>query len=129
MRVFTFVEIEIDGAGVPQGNFIEIHEAALPGLSGKVAYIKDGVLRVPRHVESLEALIVGLTADDLVLQKQQLLKHCQAFGGRNIGNRWKEWEKRAEALMDNGGISREEAETEAARKLNLLAFLNDRPKS
>lgn len=126
MKLYTLAKVGVSEKEVPQGSFIDISEAILPGLTGKGAYIKDGVLRVPCFVESLETLIVGLTADDLVLQKQLLLKHCQAFGSRNIGNKWKEWEKRVAAMELNGGISRDEAEFEAARKLNLLAFLADR---
>lgn len=126
MKVCALATIEVSQKEVPQGSFIDIPEADLPGLSGKVAYIKDCVLRVPHHVASLEAVIVGLTTDNLVMQKEFLIKHCQAFGIRYIDNKWKEWEKRVTAMQLDKQVRREEAEIEAASELNLLAFLKER---
>jgi hypothetical protein len=125
VKVYTHATINIDGKDVPKGSFVDILEYSLPELTGKVAYIKNGQLHVPRFVESLESLIAGLTSDDLVEQKRLLLLHCLDLSSRNIVTKWKEWEKRVAAMV-NEGISRDEAEVEAARKLNLLAFLDER---
>ena len=125
MKVFTLLPIEIVEKQVPQGTFLEISETDLSDLKGKVAYIKEGTLFVPRHVGDLASVIVGLTTEDLVLQKQLLSRHCQAYDSNYIHNKWEEWEKRAEALERDKGVSREEAKFEAAKELNLLAFLDD----
>lgn len=129
MKVYTINAIEVDGKEVLRGSFIDISESIFPDLAGRVAHIRNGELRVPCFVESLEAIIVGLTSDDLALQKRLLLRHCQAFVSRNIATRWKEWKKLAAALELDEGISREEAEVGAARKLNLLAFMAEREAS
>jgi hypothetical protein len=126
MKVFTLVEIEIAEEQIPRGSFIDIPVDTLPDLIGKVAYIMNGKLRVPRHVKSLETLIAGLTSEDLELQKQMLLQYCQPFSPNHIHNKWDEWEKMASAMQSNEGISRDESELEAANKLNLMAFLEDR---
>lgn len=126
MKICALAPIEVEEKEVPKGSFIDIPETDLPRLSGKIAYIKDGVLRVPLHVASLEDLIVGLTSDDLVMQKEFLTKHCQAFDGKSIHNRWKELIKRAATIEHDKQVSKDEAEIEAARELNLLAFLDDR---
>ena len=125
MKVCALVPVKVAEKEVPKGSFIDIPETDLPGFSGKIASIKEGVLRVPLHVASLEDLIVGLTTDDLVMQKEFLIKHCQAFDGKSIHNRWKEWTKRAAAIELDKQVSKKEAEIEAARELNLLAFLDD----
>ncbi|MBK5275612.1 MAG: hypothetical protein JJE30_11240 [Desulfuromonadales bacterium] len=126
MKVYALATIEVANKEVPQGSFIDISETDLPDFSGKIAYIKDGVLRVPRHVASLEELIVGLTTDDLVMQKQFLIKHCQSFNGKSIQDRLIAWTKRAASIELDKHVSKKEAEIEAARELNLLAFLDDR---
>jgi hypothetical protein len=125
VKVFTQVAIEIAEKQVPQGSFIDISETDLPDLKDKVAYITDGTLFVPRHVHGLASVIAGLTTEDLGLQKQLLLRHCQAYDRKHIHNKWNEWEKRAAAMELDKGVSREEAEFEIAIKLNLLAFLDD----
>lgn len=126
MKVYTQATIEIAGEAVPQGSYIELPETLLPEFAGRVAYINDGVLRVPRHVNDLAALIAGLTSDDPLQQKLLLERHCEAFDRHHIGAKWKEWEKRTAVLERTKGMSREEAEQEAARELHLSAFLADR---
>ena len=126
MKVFTLEAIEVAEEQIPQGSFIDIPVDILPDLVGKVAYIMNGKLRVPRHIKSLETLIAGLTSEDLELQKQMLLQYCQPFAPNHIHNKWNEWEKMASAMQSNEGLSREEAELEAAKKMNLIAFLEDR---
>lgn len=126
MKVYTQATIEIAGEEVPQGSYTELPEALLPNFAGKVAYIKDGALRVPRHVNDLAALIAGLTSCDLPQQKLLLERHCEAFDRHHIEAKWKEWEKRTAALERITGMSREEAEQEASRELHLLAIMENR---
>lgn len=125
MRVYTQACIEVAGHDVQKGTFIDIPEALLPSLVGKVAYLADGELRTPRNVDDLEALIVGLTADDLALQRLLLMRHCEAFDQNHIGGRWRAWERKTAAMVRNEGMSQGDAEREAARDLNLLAFLEE----
>ncbi|MGA2404131.1 MAG: hypothetical protein ABSG91_20895 [Syntrophobacteraceae bacterium] len=125
MKVFTLMAIEIAENLVPKGSFIDISETDLSDLKGKVAYIKDGTLLVSRHVGDLASLIVGLTTEDLLIQKHLLLLYCQAYDPKYIHKKWDEWEKRAATLERENALSRKEAEFEAAKELNLLAFLDD----
>lgn len=125
VKVFTLMAIEIAEKQVPQGSFIDISETDLSDLKGKVAYIKDRTLIVPRHVGDLASLIVGLTTEDLLTQQQLLLRHCQAYDSMYISNKWDEWEKRVAALERDKGLCRKDAEFEAANSLNLMAFLDD----
>ncbi|AJY69783.1 hypothetical protein RW64_09345 [Geobacter sulfurreducens] len=125
MKVYTQATIEVAGHDVPKDTFMDISEALLPSLAGKVAYLADGGLRTSRNVDDLEALIVGLTADDLALQRLLLMRYCEAFDQNHIGGRWNAWELNTAAMVLNEGMVREEAELEAARDLNLLAFLEE----
>lgn len=125
MKVYTQATIEVAGHKVPKGTFIDIPETLLPSLAGKVAYLLDGGLRTPRNVDDLEALIVGLTADNLALQRLLLRRHCEAFDQNHIRGRWNAWERKTAAMVLDEGMSRGAAERDAARDLNLLAFLEE----
>lgn len=125
MKVYTQATIEVAGHDVPKGTFIDIPETLLPSFAGKVAYLADGELRTPRNVDDLEALLVGLTADDLALQRLLFRRHCESIDQNLIGGRWRAWERKTAAMVLNEGMSRGEAEREATRDLNVLAFLEE----
>jgi hypothetical protein len=124
------------------GMIIEIPPALLEKLQGKVQAIhspgadmkpipvawltESGELRTKGVFDNLVAEIVRLTADNLSLQRELLIRHCQAYDRRHIGRLWEEWEERAAIMEHDGGLSREDAEYQAASRLHLLAFMDIR---
>lgn len=124
------------------GMIIEIPPALLEKLQGKVQAIhspdadmkpepeawltESGELRTRGAFDNLAAEIVRLTPDNLSLQRELLTRHCQAYDRRHIGRLWEEWEERAAIMEHNGGLSREDAEYQAASRLHLLAFMDIR---
>lgn len=127
---------------IPAGMIIEIPSALLEKLQGKVEAIhfpvadvkpepeawltESGELRTLGAIDNLAAEVVRLTADNLSLQRELLTRHCQAYDRRHIGRLWEEWEERAAIMEHDGGLSREEAEYQAACRLHLLAFMDIR---
>jgi len=127
---------------IPAGIIIEIQPALLEKLLGKVEAIhsqvadmkpepeawltESGELRTRGAFDNLAAEIVRLTPDNLSLQRELLTRHCQAYDRRHIGRLWEEWEKLAAIMEHDGGLSREEAEYQAASRLHLLAFMDIR---
>ena len=124
------------------GMIIEIPSALLEKFQGKVEEIhfpvadvkpepeawltESGELRTLGAIDNLAAEIVRLTANNLSLQRELLIRHCQAYDRRHIGRLWEEWEERAAIMEHNGGLSREDAEYQAASRLHLLAFMDIR---
>lgn len=119
---------------IPVGQIIEISPVLLEKLKGKVeaisspqapeAWLTDaGKLRTRGVIDDLAAVIVGLTADNLPLQRELLARHCEAYDRHHIVQLWELWEERAAIMECDGGLSRHEAECRAAERLHLLAFL------
>lgn len=127
---------------IPAGIIIEIPLALLEKLQGKVEAIhspvadmkpepeawltESGELRTRGAFDNLATEIVRLTPDNLPLQRELLIRHCQAYDRRHIGRLWEEWEERAAIMEHDGGLSREEAEYQAASRLHILAFMDIR---
>lgn len=127
---------------IPAGMIIEIPPALLEKLQGKVEAIhspatdmkpepeawltESGELRTRGAFDNMAAEIVRLTANNLSLQRELLTQHCQAYDRRHIGRLWEEWEERAAIMEHDGGLSREDAEYQAASRLRLLAFMDIR---
>lgn len=123
---------------IPAGIIIEISPALLEKLRGKVEAIQfpvaepeawlteSGELRTRGAFYNLVAEIVRLTPDNLSLQRELLIRHCQEYDQRHIGRLWEDWEERAAIMEHDGGLSREEAEYQAASRLHLLAFMDIR---
>jgi len=120
---------------IPTGQIIEISPALLEKLKGKVEAIPSpqapeawlteaGELRTRGVIDDLAAVIVGLTADNLPLQRELLARHCEAYDRHHIENLWELWEERAAIMGHDGGLSRHDAEYQAAERLHLLAFLD-----
>ena len=125
---------------IPTGMIIEIPPALLEKLQGKIEAIhspiadgkaepeawltESGELRTRGAFDNLTAEIVRLTANNLSLQRELLIRHCQAYDRRHIGRLLEEWEERAAIMEHDGGLSREDAEYQAARRLQLLAFMD-----
>lgn len=120
---------------IPAGQIIEIPPALLEKLRGKVAAITSqpeawltdtGEFRTRGVFDDLVAEIVRLTTDNLSLQRELLTRHCEAYDGNHIGHLWELWEERAAIMEHDGGLSRQDAEYQAAERLHLLAFLDIR---
>jgi hypothetical protein len=106
---------------IPAGRIIEIPPALREKLKGKVevipfpqppeAWLTDiGGLRTRGVIDDLAALIVGLTADKLSLQRELLARHCEAYNRHHIGHLWEQWAERAAIMEYDGGLSRQDAE-------------------
>lgn len=91
----------------------------------KVWLTETGELRTSGHIDDLAGEIVKLTADNLPQQRHLLTRHCEAFDKQHIWKRWEDWRERAAILEYQERFTRKEAELEAARRLNLLAFLDE----
>ncbi len=104
-----------------------IHSPIADGKAEPEAWLTEsGELRTLGAIDNLAAEIVRLTADNLSLQRELLIRHCQAYDRRHIGRLWEEWEERAAIMEHDGGLSRVEAEYQAASRLHLLAFMDIR---
>jgi hypothetical protein len=122
---------------IPAGQIIEISPALLEKLKGKAEAIpsaqapeawltETGELRTRGMIGDLAAVIVGLTADNLPLQRELLARHCEGYDRHHIEHIWVSWEERAAIMEHDGGLSRRDAEYQAAERLHLLAFLDIR---
>jgi len=122
---------------IPAGQIIEISPALLERLKGKVEAITSpqepevwltdtGELRTRGVIDDLAAVIVGLTADNLPLQRELLARHCEAYDPYHIGYLLEFWEERAAIMERDSGLSRHDAEYQAAERLHMLAFLDIR---
>lgn len=118
------------------GTIIDVPADVLPKLAGMVelirrrhdppsprAWLEDGELRICGVVEDLAGEIVKLTADDLALQRRLLIEHCQQYGPAHFPALVERWEERAAIMEYDAGLSREAAETAAAKFYNLSPWL------
>lgn len=87
------------------------------------AWLQGGELRTTGPLPDLAAEIVKLTGDDLDRQRRLLLEHCQAFQPSHVWRLIEQWEERAAILEYDAGLSRHDAEIEAARLYHLTAWL------
>lgn len=122
---------------IPKGQIIEIPPALLEKLKGKIEAIPEpkawltetGELRTLGVFDDLVAEIVRLTTDNLPLQRELLTRHCGEYDQKHIGSLWEAWEERVAIMEHDGGLSRQEAEYEAAERLHLLAFMDIRARA
>ena len=142
MKVRVIEPFQTKKGMIHAGMIIEIPPALLEKLQGKVEAIhspvadmkpepeawltESGELRTRGAFDNLAAEIVRLTADNLSLKRELLIRHCQSYDRRHIGRLWAEWEERAAIMEHDGGLSREDAEYQAASRLHLLAFMDVR---
>lgn len=132
MRVRVLKSFKIRGELMPPGTLLNIPDEVLPNLAERVAvltvsgtWLERGELRTRGHVPDLAGEIVRLTEGDLDLQRTLLLRHVEDYNRHHFWRLRDEWNERAAIMQHDGGMDRAHAETEAARCLNLLAFLND----
>lgn len=132
------------GEIIPLGSAIEVPEEFLPKLDGFVeihlrkrqdpppewrplsrSWIQNRELRTTGVFDDLADEIIRLTSDDLELQRQLLIDHSEGYALPRIRHQIEAWEERAAIMEYDGGLPREQAEEEAARQYNLLAFLTE----
>ena len=95
--------------------------------SGPEAWPSEtGELMIRGSCDDLAAAIVKLSADNLPLQREILTRYCQAYDQDRIADIWEAWEERAAIMEYDGGLTRHEAEYQAAKRLHLLAFMDGR---
>lgn len=95
--------------------------------TGPEAWISEtGELMIRGPCNDLAATIVKLSAGNLPLQRELLIRHCQAYDKDRIADLWEAWEERAAIMEFDGGLPRSEAEYQAAKRLHLLAFMDGR---
>jgi hypothetical protein len=134
MNVRTLTPLSTPQGEIPAGKIVSIPDHLLEKLRGRVepverltcdppAWLVGEELRTGCYIEDLPAEIVKLTRDNLHLQRQLLARHCEAYDRHHIWRLWELWGERAAIMEHDGGLSREEAETQAAEQLHLTAFL------
>jgi len=132
MKALVIEAFQTKKGVIPKGQIIEIPPALLEKLKGKVEPIQEprawltekGELRTQGVFNDLAAEIVRLTNDNLPLQRELLTRHCGEYDQQHIGHLWEAWEERAAIMEHDGGLSRQDAEHEAAERLCLLAFID-----
>jgi hypothetical protein len=134
MRALVIEAFPTKKGMIPKGQIVEIPPALLEKLKGKVEPIQEprarltekGELMTQGVFDDLAAEIVRLTKDNLPLQRELLTRHCGEYDQQHIGHLWEAWEERVAIMEHDGGMSRLEAEYEAAERLHLLAFMDIR---
>jgi hypothetical protein len=89
------------------------------------AWIQNWELRTIGVFEDLDSELAKITSDDHELQRRLLIENCQAYGQAHFWLLIEKWEERAAIMEHDGGRSKEQAEEEAARQCNMLAFLSE----
>jgi len=96
-----------------------------PSRSTSKAWIDKGELRTIGPIEDLAHEIVKLTFDDLPLQRRLLTEHCQSHGPAHLGILMEKWCERVAIMEHEGGLSRDEAEEQAAAAYRLAGWLDE----
>lgn len=103
----------------------KLMEAGVAVPLSQAAWLEGDELRTRGHIPDLIGEIVQLTNGNLDLQRTLLLRHCEEYDNNHLWWLAEQWEERAAIMQHDGGMTREQAEFEAARYMNLLAFLDD----
>lgn len=133
MRFKVLTPFRIRGELFNAGATIEATPDAAEKLGNRIepvrphstAWLEGGELRTSGYTPDLPGAICKLTEDNLPLQRTLLQRHCEAYDRNHFWTLAEEWEERAAIMQHEGGMERCKAETEAARRLNLLAYLDD----
>jgi len=126
------------------GSILEVPEDALIKLTGYVEpiatadsypekdwrpefkiWLENDQLRTRGVCDDLAGEIIALTADDLALQAKLLRECCGVYSGPQWRHLVEDWNERAAIMRYDGGLSREDAEYQAAARLRCLAFLDE----
>jgi putative DNA primase/helicase len=116
----------------PETGAVEIENIDLQSedqisVAGPQVWLTEtGELVTRGSCNDLAAEIVRLSAGNLPLQRDLLTRYCQACDQEHIADLWEAWEERAAIMEYDGGLPRHDAEYQAAKRLNLLAFMDSR---
>ena len=116
----------------PQTGAIEIEnldlqsEDQIPTAEPEAWLTETGELMIRGSCNDLADEIVRLSAGNLPLQRDLLTRYCQAYDHEHIADLWEAWEERAAIMEYDGGLPRQDAEYQAAKRLNMLAFMDSR---
>lgn len=108
---------------VEPGAVFEVPAEYLPRLATHVAWLEKVELRTLAPIPDLAAVIVALTGDNMNLQRRLLERHCQQFGATHLWSRIEAWKRCVATKERRDGLSREQAEQEAAMEYYLTAWL------
>lgn len=89
------------------------------------AWLEGDVLMISGVTDDLAGEIIKLTADDLSLQRQLLKRHCGIYDGPWWSRLVERWQERAGIMQYDGGLTREDAEYQAAECLRAAAFFEE----
>jgi len=129
---------------LPTGRVLNLTEEQAEALGGKIrladapalppkdrrqefkAWVTEsGELRSRGVSDDLAGEIIAITSDDLPLQAKLLRKHIGRYSGADWKSLVEDFEERAAIMQYDGGLSREDAEHQAAVRLRCLAFLDE----
>lgn len=89
------------------------------------AWLQDDVLMTSGVTDDLAGEIVKLTTDDLPLQRRLLKLHCGIYSGPWWVRLVERWQERVAIMVHDGGLSKVDAEYQAAVCLRAEAFLDE----
>lgn len=133
MRYKILTPFRIRGELFNVGAIIEVMPDVAEKLGNRIepvrphgsVWLEGRELRTNGYTADLPAAICELTEDNLPLQRTLLQRHCEAYDSNHFWMLAEKWEERAAIMQHEGDMERCKAETEAARILNLLAYLDD----
>lgn len=89
------------------------------------ARLQGDVLMISGVTDDLAGEIIKLTADDLPLQRRLLKLHCGTYSGPWWSRLVERWQERAAIMQYDGGLTREDAEHQAAACLRAEMFIDE----
>lgn len=89
------------------------------------ARLQGDVLMISGVTDDLAGEIIKLTADDLPLQRRLLKLHCGTYSGPWWSRLVERWQERAGIMQYDGGLTREDAEHQAAACLRAEMFIDE----
>ena len=136
-RALVLEPIQTRKGTLEAGMVIDVSQEAVRRLQKKIRLVKpekskdrakiiNGELICLFPVDDLATVIVGLTENNLPLQKQLLLKYCQQYDpATHFWHQKEKWEEKAAILEYDAGLTRDDAEIKAAEMYHLLAFMDE----
>lgn len=89
------------------------------------AWLEGDTLFISGVTDDLAGEIIKLTADDLPLQRRLLKLHCGRYDGPWWTRLVERWQERAAIMQYDGGLTRDDAEHQAAVCLRAEMFIDE----
>lgn len=89
------------------------------------AWLEGDTLHTTGVTDDLAGEIIRLTADDLPLQRRLLKLHCGRYSGPWWERLRERWEERASIMQYDGGLTKDDAEYQAAVCLRAEMFIDE----